>query len=96
MKCVLFSSDSQRLRKEKKHLYWDEYVGPDGKGGWPAKLTSIEFDYNGEHHELHMEDIGIKYNDPWDEGFFEFLQQYIEEDLKSIGAENIVSHGFLD
>lgn len=84
--------------KEKKNLYHDEYYqdGIGGHYGWPAKLTGIDFDYEGEHHELHMEDIGIKYNDPWDEGFFEFLQQYIEEDLKSIGAENIASHGFLD
>ncbi len=82
--------------KEKKDQYWEEYAGPDGRGGWPAKLTSIDFDYGGHHYELHMEDIGIKYRDPWDEGFFEFLQDYIEEDLKAIGAENIRCWGFMD
>lgn len=81
---------------EKKEKYREEYYGPDGKRGWPAKLTGITFEWQGEEHEIKMKDIGIVYNDAWDEGFFEFLQQFIIEDLEKIGAENIREWGFLD
>ena len=81
---------------EKKKLYMEEYYGLDGKGGWPAKHVSIDFDYDGEHYEMHMEDIGIVYDTAWDEGFFEFLQDYIVRDLEKIGATNIRTWGFLD
>ena len=82
--------------KGKKELYRDEYYGLDGRKGWPAKHVSIDFDYKGEHHCLRMEDIGIIYDTAWDEGFFEFLEDYIVRDLEKIGATNIRRWGFLD
>ena len=82
--------------RKKKESYKIEYWGADGKRGWPAKLTKIDFIYQGRYYEMNMEDIGIEYETVWDEGFFEFLEQYIAEDLKKIGATEVRTWGMLD
>ncbi len=82
--------------RKKKELYKIEYWGADGKGGWPAKLTEIDFNYKGRYYEMHMEDTGIFYMSPYHEGFFEFLEDYIAEDLKKIGATEVRTWGEMD
>lgn len=85
--------------KDKKNNYlaaWRALDERNGNGGWPAKLVSIDFMYQGARYSITPEMIDLNPSDPWDQGFLEYLTKYIKEDLLAIGAVDIYSTGFLD
>lgn len=62
---------------------------------WPAKYVETSFILNNIKYVIYPSDIdkGVK---GFNEGYMEYIQKYIEEDLREINAEAIVSSGFLD
>ena len=63
--------------------------------GWPAKNVKTTFYLKGKQYSITPESIGLS-DDCWDEGYMEYLQSDIGEDLKALGAEEIRHVGFLD
>ena len=47
-------------------------------------------------YSITPDSIGLESGECWDEGFMEYLQHDIGEDLKALGAEEICHIGFLD
>ena len=65
-------------------------------GGWPAKSVKTTFYLKGKMYSITPDSIGLESGECWDEGFMEYLQHDIGEDLKALGAEEIRHIGFLD
>ena len=65
------------------------------KGAWTAKYVQTTFYLKGKQYSITPESIGLS-GDAWDEGYMEYLQGDIGEDLKALGAEEIRHVGFLD
>ena len=78
--------------KTKKEDYRKEWE----KGYWPAKYVSISFKLFDKEYRFTPDTIGLETGDCWDEGFMEYLQKYIVDDLLEIGATDIFRLGFLD
>ena len=78
---------------------WTEKKDDFRKGfdpGWPAKYVETSFCLKGKAYSITPDSIGLERGEPWDEGFLEFLQGRIGEDLKELGAAEIRHMGFLD
>lgn len=84
-----------KKKKEKYEDAWKRYT-PFHQGKWPAKLVETRFVYKGMEYSLKPEDIGLNRDNPWDQGFMEFMQSDIEKDLRKMGATHIWSLGFID
>ncbi len=76
---------------EKKEEYRDAF-----NYGWPAKYVETTFYLNGKQYSITPDSIGLERGESWDEGFMEYLQGDIAEDLKKLGATEIRNYGFLD
>ena len=76
----------------KKEAYRSEFDA----NGWPAKYVETTFYLNGKQYSITPDSIGLEQGSAWDEGFMEFLQSEIGDDLKKIGATEIRHMGFLD
>ena len=63
-------------------------------GAWKAKYVETTFYLKGKKYSITPESISLG-GDAWGEGFMEYLQGDIGEDLKALGAEEI-HMGFLD
>ena len=77
---------------KKKEQYREEW----DKAYWPAKYVETTFYLNGKQYSITPDSIGLERGDCWDEGFMEYIQADIGEDLKKIGATEIRHLGFLD
>ncbi|MBR7045903.1 MAG: hypothetical protein IKI23_09650 [Lachnospiraceae bacterium] len=44
-------------------------------------------------YSLKPEDMGLDRDDPWNQGFMEFMQHDIENDLRKMGAAGVWSMG---
>ncbi len=81
--------------KEKKESYRESF-----NFGWPAKLVSTSFTYEGEKYVLEPEQFAkekiVPEMYPWESGLMECYQGALEKDLAALGAENLFSNGFLD
>ena len=64
--------------------------------GWPAKYVETTFYLNGKQYSITPDSIGLEGGNSWDEGFLEFLQVKIGEDLEILGATEIRHMGFMD
>ena len=64
-------------------------------GAWTAKYVETTFYLKGKQYSITPESIGLS-GDAWDEGYMEYLQGDIGEDLKALGAEEIRHVGFID
>ena len=75
------------FREEKKE--WDR------DPGWAARCVVTRCKLHGVEYEIRPEDLG--WNDyGFGEGFMESVQDKMEEDLKAVGAELVISFGFLE
>ena len=76
---------------EKKESYREDFGY-----GWPAKYVETTFYLKGKQYSITPDSIGLEKGDSWDEGLLEYLQSYIGQDLKELGATEIRNLGFLD
>lgn len=83
--------------KKKKDSFADDWKRgtPSGRGRRAGRLVETRFVYRGMEYSLRPESIGLNRDDPWDQGFMEYLQSDIEKDLRKMGAVRIWSTGFL-
>ena len=81
--------------KKKKDSFADDWKRgtPSGRGRWTARLVETRFVYKGMEYSLKPEDMGLDRDDPWDQGFMEFMQHDIENDLRKMGAAGVWSMG---
>ena len=77
-------------KKEQYRAAWEN------GGNWPAKYVNTTFYLKGKQYSITPDSIGLENGECWDEGFLEFLQGDIGEDLKKLGATEIRHMGFLD
>ena len=84
-------------KKKKDSLAADWKRGtPSGCGKRKGRLAETRFVYKGLEYSLRPGSIGLDRDDPWDNGFMDFLKQDIENDLRKMGAVQIWSTGFLE
>jgi len=83
--------DFIELWKKKKDSFAADWKRgtPSGRGRWPARLAETRFVYKGMEYSLKPEDMGLDRDDPWDQGFMEFMQHDIENDLRKMGAAGV-------
>ncbi len=78
---------------EKKEQYREEWK--NGKN-WRAKYVETCFCLKGRQYSITPDSIGLEKGEREEEGFMEFLQRDMGEDLKELGATEIRHMGFLD
>lgn len=67
------------------------------KPRWSAKLVETDFVLNGIKRSIVLQDLPeLLRSVPWNEGFFESIQEDIETALKAYGATITGSWGFMD
>ena len=76
---------------EKKEAFREAYGS-----GWFSKYVETTFYLKGKQYTITPDSIGLDEGEPWDEGFLEYLQGDIGEDLKKLGAKEIRHMGFED
>ena len=81
--------------KDKKELYRERFGS-----GWPAKLVTTSFIYEGEKYVLSPDSFAKEeinpYRYPWESGLMECYQCDLKRDLEELGATNVFNLGFLD
>ena len=82
-----------RMWTEKKEQYREAW---ENGAYWPAKYVKTTFYLRGKQYSITPDTIGLEQRDSWDEGFLEYMQKDIGEDLKKLGATEIRHVGFLD
>lgn len=102
-----FESDEEKMSRQLAEqviknlcLKWElqfmeDKVEWDRNPGWPAKFVETTFKLYGQKFSLGPGDIGLT-SDPWDQGFMEKVQGFMEKDLKEVGATEIRRFGFID
>ena len=56
---------------------------------------SISFEYKGKYYSIYPKDIGLSDYGP-EQGFMEFFQKELSDDLRRLGATHVRNYGFID